>query len=131
MIQTLTSVNIYSRTYRLNININFKQGNPRLSSSALMTVILLDVNDNAPEFERTVYAVSVNEAVNVGSNVSHVNAMSRDTGVNAEITYSIIGSVVDVFVINSISGRIEVSHVVIYILGKVIYIYSDVYMLYF
>jgi len=72
-----------------------------------MTVILLDVNDNAPEFERTVYTVSVNEAVSVGADVGSVYAMSRDTGVNAEIKYSIIGAVVENFVINSVSGMLQ------------------------
>lgn len=50
---------------------------------------MLDVNDNAPVFQRRDYAFTVPEDVAVGTEVLRVLAMSVDIGLNAEITYHI------------------------------------------
>ena len=50
-----------------------------------------DVNDNPPEFASKYYFASIREGEPVGTEVVRLMASSRDTGVNAEITYSIIG----------------------------------------
>lgn len=50
---------------------------------------MLDVNDNAPVFQRRDYAVTVPEDVAVGTEVLRVMATSADIGPNAEITYHI------------------------------------------
>nr|CAD7395413.1 unnamed protein product [Timema poppensis] len=67
------------------------QGNPQLSKLAALTVIVLDINDNPPEFTSKYYYATVPEIVSVGSEVARVLATSKDTGVNAEVYYSIIG----------------------------------------
>lgn len=54
-----------------------------------MTILVLDVNDNAPVFQRRDYAVTVPEDVAVGTEVLRVLATSADIGPNAEITYKI------------------------------------------
>jgi len=74
---------------------------------ATVTISLVDVNDNPPEFERTMYSVSVSEATPVGTSVGRVYATSRDIGVNADISYSIIDSVTSDFDINSKTGRYD------------------------
>ena len=51
---------------------------------------MVGLDDNPPEFERSVYIESVPEASEVGSSLLQVYATSRDTGVNAQITYSIV-----------------------------------------
>lgn len=51
--------------------------------------LLADINDNPPEFVRTVQQVTVPENVIPGTEVTRVMATSRDIGVNAEITYSL------------------------------------------
>ena len=51
---------------------------------------LIDINDNPPEFEHSVYTTAVREDTSVGSSVIQVFATSRDTGINAEIMYDII-----------------------------------------
>lgn len=51
--------------------------------------MVLDVNDNAPVFQRRDYAVTVPEDVAVGTEVLRVLASSADIGPNAEITYKI------------------------------------------
>lgn len=50
---------------------------------------MLDVNDNAPVFQRKDYAVTVPEDVAIGTEVLRVLATSVDIGPNAEITYRI------------------------------------------
>ena len=62
-----------------------------MTSSARLIVTLLDVNDNPPEFEHYMYTASVSEALSVNTPVMRVFATSRDTGINAEISYSIVG----------------------------------------
>ncbi len=51
---------------------------------------LIDINDNPPEFEHSTYTSTVPEDTSVGSSVMQVFATSRDTGINAEISYDII-----------------------------------------
>ena len=56
---------------------------------AEVSLVVLDVNDNAPVFQRKDYSVSVPEDVAVGTEVLRVSATSVDIGPNAQITYSI------------------------------------------
>ena len=60
-----------------------------MTSTAYLVVLLLDINDNPPEFERALYRVTVSEGAGVGDSLARVYAASRDTGVNAQITYAI------------------------------------------
>ena len=61
-----------------------------MTSVTYLVVHLLDINDNKPEFELVSYAATVGENLDIGSSVIVVFATSRDAGVNAEISYSII-----------------------------------------
>jgi len=72
-----------------------------------VTISVVDVNDNAPEFERTTYSLSVSEATPVGTSVGRVYATSRDIGVNAEISYSVVDSVTSDFDVNSRTGTLN------------------------
>uniref|UniRef100_A0AAQ5Z5U7 FAT atypical cadherin 1a n=1 Tax=Amphiprion ocellaris TaxID=80972 RepID=A0AAQ5Z5U7_AMPOC len=66
------------------------QGSPRLSSVCQVVVSVLDINDNPPVFEHREYTATVSEDVAVGTQVLRVQAASRDTDANGEISYSII-----------------------------------------
>ena len=57
----------------------------------MLTKLSSDVNDNPPEFASKYYFASIREGEPVATEVVGLMASSRDTGVNAEITYSIIG----------------------------------------
>jgi len=84
----------------------FDQGTPRMSSSASIIIVVLDVNDNPPQFERMMYAATVSEALPIGASVGSVYATSRDTGINAKISYSVIaGNEQDNFKINENTGK--------------------------
>ncbi|NXR31430.1 PCDG7 protein, partial [Zosterops hypoxanthus] len=64
------------------------KGSPMKSGSATIQIIVLDGNDNAPEFTQSVYKVTVREDVPVGSRMLQVTATDRDEGPNAEVKYS-------------------------------------------
>ena len=72
----------------------------RKTSTANVTIMVSDVNDNAPEFLNTPYAVSVAENATIGQPVFQVNATDADEGVNAELSYTLIGTGTDKFEID-------------------------------
>ncbi|XP_053078061.1 protocadherin alpha-3 isoform X8 [Acinonyx jubatus] len=63
-------------------------GKPGLTGTTQLKITILDVNDNAPEFERTVYKVSLFENAPNGTLAVTVNASDLDEGVNKDIVYS-------------------------------------------
>uniref|UniRef100_A0A8D0HKP3 Cadherin domain-containing protein n=1 Tax=Sphenodon punctatus TaxID=8508 RepID=A0A8D0HKP3_SPHPU len=63
-------------------------GDPVLSGTSRIRVIVLDANDNAPVFTQTIYKVSVPENAPIGSLLLTVSATDHDEGIYSEITYS-------------------------------------------
>ncbi|XP_064074743.1 fat-like cadherin-related tumor suppressor homolog [Vanessa tameamea] len=66
-------------------------GLPPRSASATVRLTVADVNDNPPEFEFEQYRAVVPEIDAPGTEVLRVRATSRDTGVNADVYYSLVG----------------------------------------
>ncbi|XP_019392556.1 PREDICTED: cadherin EGF LAG seven-pass G-type receptor 3, partial [Crocodylus porosus] len=64
-------------------------GSPSLSTSASVTITVMDVNDNRPEFTQKEYFIRLNEDAAVGTSVLSVTAIDRD--VNSAISYQITG----------------------------------------
>ncbi|XP_045572916.1 protocadherin gamma-C5 isoform X4 [Salmo salar] len=62
-------------------------GTPARSGTSEITVIVLDVNDNEPQFERPFYEISVAENRPVGNQIVNVKASDSDEGLNGEIEY--------------------------------------------
>uniref|UniRef100_A0A8C0I972 Protocadherin alpha subfamily C, 2 n=1 Tax=Bubo bubo TaxID=30461 RepID=A0A8C0I972_BUBBB len=63
-------------------------GDPPKSSDVPVIVTVLDTNDNAPEFEHSVYRASILENSPSGTLVVQVRATDLDEGPNGEIRYS-------------------------------------------
>ncbi|XP_027697671.1 protocadherin gamma-A12-like isoform X5 [Vombatus ursinus] len=63
-------------------------GDPGLSGTARISVLVLDSNDNAPVFTQSEYSVGVPENVPKGTLLLRMNATDSDEGVNGEVTYS-------------------------------------------
>ncbi|XP_054942886.1 protocadherin beta-18 [Physeter macrocephalus] len=85
-------------------------GSPPRSATALVRVLVSDVNDNAPEFERSVYEVLVPENSPLGSLVVKVSATDLDAGLNGELSYSFSHVSRDIrktFEIHPISGEVR------------------------
>uniref|UniRef100_A0A8C0L9U6 Protocadherin gamma subfamily A, 4 n=1 Tax=Canis lupus dingo TaxID=286419 RepID=A0A8C0L9U6_CANLU len=63
-------------------------GDPILSSTMHIRVMVLDANDNAPLFSLPEYRVSVPENIPVGTRLLMLTATDPDEGINGELTYS-------------------------------------------
>ncbi|XP_033823988.1 protocadherin Fat 1a isoform X1 [Periophthalmus magnuspinnatus] len=90
---------------------------------AATTVIVdvIDVNNNAPEFQQTSYKASVDENVAAGTSVLSVRAIDLDKGENGYVTYSITNLTPQPFVIDYFTGVISTSEVLDYELMPRIY----------
>uniref|UniRef100_A0A8C6CES2 Protocadherin alpha 11 n=1 Tax=Moschus moschiferus TaxID=68415 RepID=A0A8C6CES2_MOSMO len=89
------------------------RGKPELTGTVQLLINVLDANDNAPVFDRTLYAVQLAENVPNGTLVIKLNASDLDEGLNADIIYSFSSdSSPDIkfkFYINPVSGEIIVT----------------------
>ncbi|XP_076993345.1 protocadherin beta-15-like [Tamandua tetradactyla] len=85
-------------------------GSPPRSGTAQVRVVVLDVNDNAPEFEQRRYEVQVPENSRVGSLVVRVSARDLDAGTYGEISYSLFYSSQEIsktFELSRLSGEVR------------------------
>ncbi|XP_020860669.1 protocadherin alpha-13-like [Phascolarctos cinereus] len=64
------------------------RGKPELTGSVELLIKVLDVNDNAPQFDQTVYKVRMLENAANGTLVIQLNASDADDGTNGHISYS-------------------------------------------
>ncbi|KAM6222710.1 protocadherin beta-7 [Rhynchocyon petersi] len=65
-------------------------GSPRLKTERKITVLVSDVNDNAPTFTQTAYTLHVRENNSPALHMGTVSATDRDSGANAQVTYSLL-----------------------------------------
>ena len=93
-------------------------GLPRMLGTALVTIAVLDINDNAPMFFQTFFNSSILENIDIGSFVLSVGAIDLDSGTNAKLIYSIDNSTQ--FFINSTTGDI-------FVLSKIDFEIADKY----
>ncbi|XP_064528384.1 protocadherin alpha-2-like [Pseudopipra pipra] len=63
-------------------------GRPSLTGTMELVISVLDANDNAPQFNQSVYKVQLPENASVGTLVAQVNATDADEGSNSEVTYT-------------------------------------------
>ena len=57
------------------------------SQTVRVDITILDVNDNAPQFQQNIYSADISLDAPVGSLVSTVSATDRDVDVNAQLSY--------------------------------------------
>ncbi|XP_029369153.1 protocadherin alpha-8-like [Echeneis naucrates] len=98
-------------TYSITITAK-DLGRPPLSSTMVVQVDVLDVNDNRPLFTESPYTFYVPENNKAGMSIFSVSATDADGGENAALTYSLDrkspGSTVTSFLnINEINGTIS------------------------
>uniref|UniRef100_A0A3B4YN16 Cadherin domain-containing protein n=1 Tax=Seriola lalandi dorsalis TaxID=1841481 RepID=A0A3B4YN16_SERLL len=87
-------------------------GNPQRSGTVNIDIIVLDVNDNAPIFNQSVYKATVIENAAEGTNIVTVSATDADSGSNGHITFSISNvksNIADLLSIDQVSGVLSVS----------------------
>ncbi|XP_061899372.1 protocadherin gamma-C5-like [Entelurus aequoreus] len=85
-------------------------GNPVMSGTAQINVIVLDNNDNFPVFDKNVYKTSLQENVAKDTFALKITANDADEGPNADVEYIFStrtpDSVLSVFELNSETGEI-------------------------
>ncbi|XP_052011950.1 protocadherin alpha-5-like [Apodemus sylvaticus] len=87
-------------------------GKPELTGTVQLLIDVLDANDNAPEFDKSIYNVRLLENTPKETLVIKLNASDADEGINKEILYLFSNLVLDdvksKFTIDSTSGEIKV-----------------------
>jgi hypothetical protein len=76
-------VNLYILTIQAKMKTN-----PPLVDYTEVTIHVMDNNDNSPKFEVNPYSVSIAENSDIGTRVIQVKANDKDSGPNADVTYS-------------------------------------------
>ncbi|XP_033954706.1 protocadherin-16 [Pseudochaenichthys georgianus] len=79
-------------------------GMPQLSTAQVLSVQVIDVNDEAPIFQRAEFEAQVMENQGPGTTVLKVTATDRDQGSNGQVTYG--GVTEEGFIINPMTGVI-------------------------
>lgn len=84
---------------------------PKLSSTATITVSVLDANDNKPSFEQESYSATVSEAALPGQYIATITAKDVDSGSfgDAGIRYSLSGTGSELFHVNEQTGVITLA----------------------
>ena len=110
-------------SYTLQL-IAYDGGSPSKSGSITINVLVLDVNDNNPQFDNQTYRVSVKENMKPHSRVIQVRAQDADIGANGALTYRFAAKTQkmlgNLFSINDTNGDILVT-------GKLDYEESSTY----
>ncbi len=92
-------------------------GNPQRSGNMKIELNILDVNDNAPVFNQSVYRATVEENSPKGTYITTVNASDADSGANSLISYSFAnfkGNMNGIFKIDEKTGAVTLNGVLDY-----------------
>ncbi|NWZ75620.1 PCDH7 protein, partial [Poecile atricapillus] len=73
-------------SYELSLRVR-DGGDPARSSQAILRVLITDVNDNSPRFEKSVYEADLAENSSPGTPILQLRATDLDVGVNGQIEY--------------------------------------------
>ncbi|CAL8401145.1 unnamed protein product [Boreogadus saida] len=78
-------------------------------TEANVTIRVEDVNDNAPAFTQDLYQVTLPEHTPPGSPVVTVTATDRDSGANGKVTYRLMSSTQEGFLVDPDNGTLSIS----------------------
>uniref|UniRef100_A0A914HXA3 Uncharacterized protein n=1 Tax=Globodera rostochiensis TaxID=31243 RepID=A0A914HXA3_GLORO len=92
--------------------VAFERLDPSQSATVSAIVEVLDVQDNAPSFEKATYVAEIREDAPIGTTVLSVFARDFDDGANGEVSYSLKNvkdgpELAHLFSINSKSGVVQ------------------------
>lgn len=94
--------------YLLNVTV-YDLGKEQKSSSRIIPITVLDVNDNAPKFEKNLASFRVTENALNGTAFFRAKATDADAGDNAKVTYSLVTDTKD-FAIDKVTGVLYVAN---------------------
>ena len=92
--------------YILNVTAS-DNGKSRLSSWTVVSINILDVNDNMPVFQRLNYSFTVVENYPLGTVIGRIVASDPDAGKNGQLTYSLTGEDASLFTVNERTGTLR------------------------
>ena len=84
----------------------YDHGSPALSNTVLVSIKVIDQNDNSPVFRTLVYNQLVSDQISIGQSILTIVAFDADDGSNGVLSYSFTQGDSNLFVINSTSGLI-------------------------
>ncbi|XP_027714209.1 cadherin-23 isoform X2 [Vombatus ursinus] len=105
--------------YKLTISVKDNPENPRIARRDfdLLVVSLEDENDNHPLFTQSTYQAEVMENSPAGTPITVLNgpilALDDDLGINAVVTYRLLGTQSDLFDIDNTTGVVVVKQGVV------------------
>ncbi|XP_057163256.1 protocadherin beta-6 [Ursus arctos] len=84
-------------------------GSPPRSGTTEIKILVLDINDNAPEFAQELYEAQIPENNSLGSLIITVSARDLDAGSFGEVSYALfqVDDINQPFEINAITGEIR------------------------
>ncbi|XP_005698212.2 PREDICTED: protocadherin-15 isoform X6 [Capra hircus] len=88
------------------------------SEPVIVTIRVMDANDNTPTFPEISYDVYVYTDMNPGDSVIQLTAVDADEGSNGEITYEILVGAQGDFIINKTTGLITIAPGVELMVGR-------------
>jgi hypothetical protein len=97
-----------NKTENKFVVIAYDNGEPSLTSTATVNIILTRVNTETPQFVQSAYNVSIDEYSPAGTEVVNVQATFSASDVFGPVRYLLDDSSGDHFTINHISGQITV-----------------------
>lgn len=77
-------------SYQLTVQASNPLVVPSRPSTAVISIVLLDVNDNPPRFAQEFFSVAVTSQTEVGAPILAAGASDPDTGTNSEVRYSLL-----------------------------------------
>ncbi|CAK1578959.1 unnamed protein product [Parnassius mnemosyne] len=100
----------YEKIKHINFTlVAFDSGVPQRSTSASVSVEVVNINDEEPLFAAVAYDAVVKENSPATTSVVTVTAVDKDEGEYGDVTYSISGDLSNMFSIDSTTGVISVT----------------------
>lgn len=103
--------NVNQRKFIVLIYAEETLTNPKLSSTATLTVSITDVNDNFPKFDQESYTATVSETASPGQFITTITATDMDSGAFGDqgIRYMLNGTGAELFKVDPVTGTITVA----------------------
>ncbi|VDO35108.1 unnamed protein product [Haemonchus placei] len=102
VVHLITSLD-YETVNEINVDVKVTDGNYTATTSFLVAV--MDVNDNAPEFQQGIVDIKIPQSTKVDDVLAKLIAFDRDSGENGRVSYSLAESY-EVFQLDSNDGTL-------------------------